>query len=118
MAFKEGDSKPEKSGRKKGTPNKRTFDAIALAQEHDCDPLAVLLMIANGDWKGMGFKSEFKPATKYNKEKRPHITLEMRLKAAGEAVQYLYPKRKPVDKNGDDNDVLSDLLQVINGSRI
>lgn len=111
-------AKGEKTGgRKKGTPNKRSFDAIELAQEYDCDPLEFLLKVMTNDWKGLGFKSEFKPKSKYLKELKPNITFDQRIRAAEEALQYLYPKRKPVDKNGDDQDPLSKLLELVDGSK-
>ncbi len=46
MPFKKGDPKPKGSGRKKDTPNRKTFDAVALCKELGYDPLQSLYEIA------------------------------------------------------------------------
>lgn len=112
MAFKEGDLKPEGSGRQKGTPNKRTFNAQKIAQELDFDPLEFLVMVVKNDWKGLGFKSAYKTSTSGKKgekkvTKTPHITFHMRLDAAKELIQYVYPKLRSVeiDTTKDETDL-------------
>lgn len=67
-------------GRKKGTPNKRTVDAVGRLQELNCDPLAFLANTMNDPGQDMPF----------------------RLMAAKELCGYMYPKRKPLDGHQND----------------
>ncbi len=61
------------SGRVKGTPNKRTLDLMQKCEERGLDPFSVLLdMLKESD-------------------------VMVRLQAAKELCQYLYPKRKPIE---------------------
>lgn len=78
-------------GRQPGTPNRDKIPAQLLAEKLGVDPLEVLLNFVKGDWAALGYKS-------------PHeakMTSEMRLKAAGEVSQYIYPKRKAVEMTGE-----------------
>ena len=45
MGFEKGQPRPEKAGRKKGTPNKRTKIAISVFDEHNYDPLIEAIKI-------------------------------------------------------------------------
>lgn len=72
-------------GRKKGTPNKRTKEAHAIADRVKCDPFEILCYFAKGDWKGLGYKE---PVV---------IELNTRAKAAADAAKYLYPQRKATE---------------------
>ena len=88
-----------RGGRKKGTPNKKALPLLRKAQELGCDPFEILLMFANGDWKGLGYKSATE--TRYNRQGDDFevmvITSDQRLRAASDACQYLHPKRKAID---------------------
>lgn len=64
---------PKTGGRKSGTPNKRTFDAVTKLEDLACDPLEVLAALAR------------------NK------SAPLRLRACAELMQYIYPKRKAVE---------------------
>lgn len=75
--FKKGDPKPANSGRKKGTPNKRTFDAVAVAEEMGVDPLKVLLSLCT------------------------HRDPAIQLGAAKEAAKYLYTQKRAVEVSGN-----------------
>ncbi len=102
-AFKLGDKKPQNSGRKKGTLNRRTYDARQLAESLDLDPLALLLNIAKGDWKALGYTEG--TITKVNMGiayEESLISLENRLSAAKEAIKFLYPQLKSVEISGKD----------------
>lgn len=99
-------------GRQKGTPNKNKVPAQELAEKLGVDPLAILLMVAKGDWKGLGYS---KPTeTKYSQFGQPFevelIPLKMRIFAASDAVQYIVPKRKALEVS---NDPESDGFKVI-----
>lgn len=76
------------SGRKKGSRNRRTFDAQELARRLDVDPLEVLLLAAKGDKKRLKLKKD------------DTISLEDRLYAARAAAPYLYPKKKAIEFTG------------------
>lgn len=87
------------SGRKKGTPNKvRTPDLQNLAEELGINPFEVLLCYAAGDWQALGYKKECD--TKYTIQGEPYevrvITPEVRVKAAAEACQYLFAKKREI----------------------
>lgn len=101
MAHLKGTPRPKGAGRKKGTPNKKTIDAQALADRLGCNPLEILLRFAMGDWEGLGFPDEmrilFSNGVPYN---APYVDPEMRLKAAKDAAEYLYPKRKALEHSG------------------
>lgn len=95
--------KTKGSGRKKGTPNKRTMDTLALAeeiiQETGCHPLEVLLRGAAGDWKYFGYKER---SLKIGKAiVRDNITFEDRVSCAEKAAKYVSPQLKAVEHSGE-----------------
>lgn len=92
-------------GRSKGVPNRKTFDAVAIAEALECDPFEVLINFAKGDAPALGYSVAME------------IPPEMRLQAAKEASQYLYPKRKSVEHSGEvRGGLLGQILGEINGS--
>tara|TARA_Y100001963_G_scaffold17759_1_gene21945 strand:- start:36226 stop:36594 length:369 start_codon:yes stop_codon:yes gene_type:complete len=99
MARPKGQGKTPTSGRKKGTPNKRTKHAIELAERLGVDPLEVLLHITSNNWKALGYESG--ETEKVLKDGGTimveRIELKDRLGAAKEACKYVYPTRKAVD---------------------
>ncbi len=88
-------------GRPKGSKNKRAVAVTVnvLAAELKVDPLEILLRFAAGDWKGLGLKEVECVGTDRNGEPIFKQTIEpkMRMYAASEAAQYLYPKLKAVE---------------------
>jgi hypothetical protein len=100
---------PKTGGRQKGTPNKvsaaQRIDAIAIAEQLECNPFEVILNFVKGDWRALGYQSPTK--TLFTAEGTPYevdvITPEMRLSAAKEATQYLIPKKKALEISGDIN---------------
>lgn len=76
-------------GRQKGSKNKVNLNAQERAEELGVDPLEILLMIAKGDVEGLG----------YDKDSMG-ISLDLRMKAAQEVMQYILPKRKAVEHTG------------------
>lgn len=99
--FKVG--QPKRGGRQKGTPNKKSWDASAMAEELGINPFKILLHFAAGNWKELG----------YDKAERPMssgegiyyvdvISPELRERAAEKASEYLLPKRKALElSNGE-----------------
>lgn len=90
MPFKPGHKKH--GGRKKGQPNKASLKAEEIAESVGCDPLKILCMFAVGDWEGLGYKGPHPDPLKSD-----IISKEQRLRAAVEASQYMFPKRKAID---------------------
>lgn len=80
-----GDPKPEGSGRKKGTPNRKTEDLMAKCEAKGIDVFEALLEYVT------------EPST-----------MELRLSALKELCQYLYPKRKALEVSGS-----MDAIEVI-----
>lgn len=104
MAFEKGDPRPEGSGRKKGTPNKRTQELIELAEQCDADPFMFLIHVMKGDAKalGIGSNSDVEYDDDGNEKLIPKIDFETRMEAAKELMPYLYAKRKSVELKMDD----------------
>jgi hypothetical protein len=71
-----------KPGRPKGSPNARTQDLFDITEKLDCNPFEVLILFAKGDIEALGV-SEISP--------------DLRLRAAKDACDYLFPKRKAVE---------------------
>ena len=86
MPFKKGQPRPANSGRKRGSLNRATVSANEIANSLGCNPLEILCMFAVGDWQGLGYESDV-------------IAPELRLKAAQQACEYIFPKRKAIDHN-------------------
>lgn len=90
------------AGRKKGTPNRKTIEAQAIADRLKVDPFELLLLYAKRDWKRLGYKSEV--TIKYigdNIVEEPVISPELAASSASKACEYLLPKRKSVEVTGD-----------------
>ena len=76
MAFEKGKPRHPNAGRKKGTPNRRTFDAAALAEEMGVDPLKILLDLCS------------------------HRDPGIQLGAAKEAAKYVYTQKRATELSG------------------
>ena len=94
---------PRLGGRAKGTPNKNALPLKEMAEKLNCNPFEILLRFAMGDWNGLGYKAEatYAPTQKGEVIEKPTIPPELRVKAASEAAQYLYPKRKAIEHSGE-----------------
>lgn len=97
MGFNKGHKKL--GGRKKGVKNRNSIPLEEKARELHVDPFEILLLFAKGDWKSLGYssgtESRFSPSG--DEYEVDIITAELRLKAAAEASQYLYPKLKAIE---------------------
>lgn len=91
-------------GRQKGTPNKRTT-VQEIAESFDLDPFEVLMMVAAGDWQGLGYDSKTRISfTAAGIEfEEDTIKLSDRVTAAKEASKYLYSQKKAVELSGESN---------------
>lgn len=85
-------------GRQKGTPNKRSLLVEEIAAKFNIDPFEVLMMVAAGDWKSLGYDSKTKISyTGAGIEfEEDNVRLEHRVGAAKEAARYLYAQKQSV----------------------
>lgn len=85
-------------GRPKGSQNTRTRNIEEIAAKFDLDPFEVLMMIAAGDWKGLGYQAETRTsfAASGIEFEEPVIKLSDRVTAAKEAARYLYAQKQSV----------------------
>lgn len=93
-----------KKGRPPGSKNIKTFNVEEIASRFELEPIEVLMMIANGDWHGLGYsaptKITFTPQGLEVEEE--HVNIAERSKAAVAAARYLYSPKQAVDpKTGD-----------------
>ena len=93
------------AGRKKGSKNKRSITVEMIAKRYDLDPFDVLMMIATGDWKGLGFESKTKTTFTMNgiEVEEENIPIGERTKAAKEAAGYLYSKKQAIEVSTGEN---------------
>lgn len=98
-----------KAGRKKGTPNRPTKDLLKICDDLDFHPFTELCLMGKGDWKALGYESEFIEALTPRGEiiHKPVITAEMRFNATKAAAEYVHPKRKALEHTGDINSQVS-----------
>ena len=80
-------------GRPKGSLNKNTKDLREIAERLGVDPFEILLHFASGDSLSLGFEEDHK------------IESSLRMKAAAEVCQYLYPKRKALEHSIDESQI-------------
>lgn len=99
-------------GRVKGTPNKNVIPLQEKAKELGCDPFEILCRFALGDWEGLGYDKgiTYQSTNKGDLIERHIIPPELRSKAAAEAAQYLYPKRKAIEHSGEVTQVVEEKL--------
>jgi hypothetical protein len=96
MAFQKGNKLSK--GRPRGATNERTRRVEEIADKYALDPFEVLLMIASGDWKGLGYESATRTSfTNAGIEfEEPVIKISDRGNAAKEAARYLYSQKQAV----------------------
>lgn len=99
MGFQKGNP-----GRPKGSKNKRTRQAEEIMSCFRLDPLEMLMMVVNYDWKGLGYECETRTAfTAAGIEfEEPVISLSDRVSAAKEAVKYRYSALKSIEYTAAD----------------
>lgn len=100
-SFAPGRKKPEGSGRKPGTVNKKTADLHEIAERLECNPFEVLILFAKRDWEALKLPEW---TDKMGKDgafvREATISPELQQKSAKDACEYLYPKRKAVEHSG------------------
>ena len=93
-------------GRTKGAPNKDTQTLQEKAKELGCDPFEILIHFAKGDYEKLGYKEYTYKQFGENVVEELTIRPELRQKAARDACEYLYPKRKAIEHTGKDGEKL------------
>ena len=99
------------AGRPKGAKNRRTMKVEEIADKYitrdDQDPFAVLLMVAAGDWKALGF--DMKDKISYTNSgiefEEMNIKLSDRISAAKEAAKYLYAQKQSIEHSTGESGV-------------
>lgn len=91
-------------GRKKGTPNRSTQELFEKCKKVGVDPFEILLYFSKGDWKSLGYESEFETRVARTGEliEVRVIEPELRFKAASKAADFLYAKRKAVELSSEE----------------
>lgn len=90
----------------KGGTHHARKSAAELAERLGVDPMEVLLNIVSGNYKALGYKTEFVAKISPNGDtvEVDRISLDMRLQAAKEACKYLHSQLKAVEvKNAADD---------------
>lgn len=86
----------------KGAKNRKTFQVEEIAQKYKLEPIEVLLMAMNGDWKGLGYDSP--TTTQFTAAgiefEVPNLTVTHRIDAAKQACKYLYSAKQTVTVEG------------------
>lgn len=109
--FQPGKSKT--GGRKKGTPNKITLDLVELLERMGFSPAARLVHVYRKASKEYERAEEIYDAIQDARRERglkPLAPLDTATylgimgKTAAELMAYVYPKRKPVDSKGSDEE--------------
>lgn len=90
--------KREGAGRKPGVPNKKTQLLEEILQSLNCDPIANLAKIANGE-RIMSLAYANKETGEFV-ESEVMPTIDQIKDANKELCQYIYPKRKAVEHSG------------------
>lgn len=90
-------------GRSKGTPNKDPLQLEDRAKALGVDVFEVMVKFTAGDWEGLGYVNEtYISENAHGSTKLGYtITPEMRLKAGGELMKYIYPQKKAHEHSTD-----------------
>jgi hypothetical protein len=100
-SFKPGMPRPENSGRKPGTPNKKTQELRDLADKLGVNPFEILLHFAKGNWEALGYEGPtVTKVTQGGVVVEDRISPELRSSSAREACKYLFPQLKAVEHSG------------------
>ena len=96
--FEPGHTPPENAGRPKGSPNKRSLAAIAIAEEHKVCPITFLCNVIN--------------------DKYPEASFDHKMAAVKELAPYIFPKLKQIEHTGDSGiGVIAELLLKANAPK-
>lgn len=111
---------PKSGGRQKGTPNKRNFKVEEIAAKFSIDPFEVLMMVAAGDWKALGYEGPTRTsfAASGIEFEEPWIKLSDRVQAAKEAAKYLYSQKQSVAlSTAEDTGIKVEVVDYTSGKK-
>lgn len=102
-------------GRKKGSVNHDWRPVRERIQALGCDPIVVLALFANGDWKGLGYEAPTSTrwtgnGIEYEEERIPP---SLRAKCAADLAQYVEPKLKSIEHSGKVDTGASDAVRAL-----
>jgi hypothetical protein len=100
MAYPKGKARPKNAGRKKGTPNKVTLDAIEELQRMGHEPIIEHVRIFNQAMASYNAKK------KKNNDYGAASCLDVAVRANAEIMKYIYPTRKAVEHTGQNGEPL------------
>jgi len=85
-------------GRPKGSKNKHNKNVDEIAARYNLQPFEVLMMVAAGDWKGLGYDAPTRTsfAASGIEFEEPVIKISDRIHAAKEASKYLYSAKQAI----------------------
>lgn len=114
---KPGAPKQPGSGRKKGTPNKKREHLHEVAQKHGVDPFEVLILIAGGKEKELGYPPKYEKLMDSKGTRRvkkvPFISAGDRKDAAYKAIKFLYPELRSIEFKPDEDGKLPQLVVML-----
>lgn len=95
MAFKTGQPRPANSGRKKGSPNKKTVEFLTILEEKNFSPGEELIYVYQEAKKLYQWR-------KKNRNISGAVTcLDTMATTADKICQFVYPKKKAVEHTGE-----------------
>lgn len=99
-------------GRVKGSINKRNLQVEEIAAQFNIDPFEVLMMVAAGDWEGLGYDAATRTsfAASGIEFEEPVIKLSDRVQAAKEASKYLYSQKQSVALSTGDQGIKIEVI--------
>lgn len=98
-------------GRQKGTPNKDTNHLLERCKALKCDPVDIMIHIAKGDWKALGYESgEITKMSMGSTYFEDRIQLSDRSDAANTLMNFIYPKRKAIEIKDDSGNTIKPIV--------
>ena len=96
-------SSQNKSGRPKGSLNKKSEHIFELCEKNNFDPVERLIYFAMGDWKKLGLDSKYIEKQGYQGVivQELSVSIEIMKDATKDLMSFMYPKRKAVELSGD-----------------
>ena len=95
------------AGRKKGIPNLRTNDLIAILEAHGYNPVAKLIEI------GRMAEAQYREEAKFRGEDAPKY-LAIAQQSANNLMPYMFPKRRSVELTGEGGkDIFQTFIDVV-----
>jgi hypothetical protein len=112
---KNSHSRGRQGGREKGTPNKDTQHIMDLCRKLDCDPVEIMVHIAKGDWKALGYDTgEIQKVSFGVPTYEDRIQLSDRLDASKTLMGFIYPKRKAIEIKDDSGNTVKPIVLAYN----